>query len=140
MHTTRIDVRRIAKLFAITALLPLLVGVLIDVVFATSPMATIVLGFLAIPLASVLVLRSTLGEFNRVIDQVAPKLELEQEEISAAGVRSWEGTGLFEDDPQDSGLYLVAEPKPALGSIEASPAVGDSTIADPSPQDPATNG
>ncbi len=107
MHDTRIDVRQIAKLFAVTAGLPLLVGVLIDVFFGTSPMATIVLGFLAIPLASVLVLRSTLNEFDRVIAQVAPKPADEHD--LAEGDSSWAGTGLFEDDPQDSGLYLIAD-------------------------------
>lgn len=107
MHDTRIDVRQIAKLFAVTAGLPLLVGVLIDVFFGTSPMATIVLGFLAIPLASVLVLRSTLNEFDRVIAQVAPK-PVDEHDL-ADGDSSWAGTGLFEDDPQDSGLYLIAD-------------------------------
>ena len=107
MHDTRIDVRQIAKLFAVTAGLPLLVGVLIDVFFGTSPMATIVLGFLAIPLASVLVLRSTLNEFDRVIAQVAPK-PVDEHDL-ADGDNSWAGTGLFEDDPQDLGLYLIAD-------------------------------
>lgn len=123
MHTsrnnTRIDVRRIAKLFAVTVGLPLLVGVLTDVFFGTAPMATIVLGFLAIPLASILVLRSILSEFDRVIAQVAPKLEPEQRRDD--GDDSWIGTGLFEDDPQDSALYLVAEgvPGPTSGKARA---------------------
>jgi hypothetical protein len=115
MQATRIDVRRIAKLLAITAGLPLIVGVLIDLFFGTSPMATIVLGFLAIPLASVLVLRTTLNEFDRVIAQVAPKPADEQ--TLDDGDSSWAGTGLFEDDPLDSGLYLVANA--ASGKTEA---------------------
>jgi len=111
MHTshdnTRIDVRRIAKLFAVTVGIPLFTGIFIDVFFGTAPMATIVLGFVAIPLASVLVLRFTLSEFDRVIAQVAPKLEPEQRRYD--GDDSWIGTGLFEDDPQDTGLFLVAD-------------------------------
>ena len=122
MHTsrnnTRINVRRIAKFFAATVGLPLLTGIFIDVFFGTAPIATIVLGFVAIPLASVLVLRFTLSEFDRVIAQVAPKLEPEQRHND--GDESWIGTGLFEDDPQDSGLFLVADTtlRPITGKTE----------------------
>lgn len=119
VEATQIDVRRIAKLFALTVGVPLLIGVFTDVFFGTAPMATLVLGFIAIPLASILVLRSTLSEFDRVIAHVAPPLEPEQRRDD--GDTSWIGTGLFEDDPQDSGLFLVADGAlgPKSGKTEA---------------------
>ena len=117
MNPIRIDVRRLVGLLVVTLAVPLLIGVLADVFLGTAPLATIVFGFIAIPLATVLVLRSTLSEFDRVIDQVAPRPRDDQ--ARDEGDSSWVGTGLFEDDPQDSGLYMAARSKPDAATPDA---------------------
>jgi len=124
-NDSRINVRQIGLIFAATLVIPLAVGVFVDIVFGTVPMATLVLGFIAIPLSSLFVLRSTLSEFDRVIQEVAPLEDHDNTDDNVLdwddGDKSWSGTGLFDDDPDDTGLYMVAE-KNKLASASHAPA------------------
>lgn len=135
----RINVRQLSKTFLIALAIPLATGIFVDVAFDTTPMATIVLGFIAIPLTTFFVLRATLAEFDRVIEQVAP---FEAEDGAGSGTealtemfpddgdKSWSGTGLFDDDPSDRGLYVVAENPVVSLSADESPDRADQE-ADP---------
>lgn len=73
MDATRIDVRRLVYLLIVTLLLPPLIGAGLDIYFGTVPFFTIGSGVLSIPLATFTVLRSTLTEFNRVVQILAPE-------------------------------------------------------------------
>ena len=70
----RIDVWRATKALLLTLVLPLSAAVLIDVTTGSLPMATIVAVVICIPLATIVVNRTVLAEFDRVVQIVAPEL------------------------------------------------------------------
>ncbi len=77
MQNLRLDIGRLSKLFLFWALLPLSIGIALDIATGLLPFITIVTGIIFIPLASLFMTRATLSEFDRIIEQIAP------EEVSA---------------------------------------------------------
>jgi hypothetical protein len=70
----RIDVRRALKALLLTLVLPVTAAVLIDVTTGLLPSLTIVAALICIPLATIVVNRTVLAEFERVVKIVAPEL------------------------------------------------------------------
>lgn len=72
-NTIRLDLRRLVKLFLLMLVLPVVGAFIIDLLFNLTPLLTIVSSVICIPLTSVVITKVTLAEFDKVIDQVAPK-------------------------------------------------------------------
>jgi hypothetical protein len=68
----RIDLRRGVKALLLTLVIPMSVAVLADVTTGTVPWLTIAALIICIPLATVVVNRTVLAEFDRVVGAVAP--------------------------------------------------------------------
>ena len=68
------DLRRAIKALLLTLVIPLTAAVLIDVTTGLLPILTIVGVVICIPLATIVVNRTVLAEFDRVINLVAPEL------------------------------------------------------------------
>ena len=70
--TARIHIGRLAMSVLLSLILPMLVVIWVDYNLGLVPWLTIVASLILIPLASVIVIRTTLAEFDRVIELVAP--------------------------------------------------------------------
>ena len=68
----RINVRRLSYLLLVCLILPVLMGLLLDILLETTPLFTVSAGLFCIAVASVVVIRTATLEFNRVADEVAP--------------------------------------------------------------------
>jgi hypothetical protein len=68
----RIDVRRGVKALLLTLVIPMAMAVTADLTTGTLPWLTLAAVLICIPLATVVVSRTVLAEFNRVVDLVAP--------------------------------------------------------------------
>lgn len=66
------NVEHLAKLLTFSLILPTSTAFAVDLLIETLPWLTIIVSIFAIPLASVLVTRASLGELNRIINEVAP--------------------------------------------------------------------
>lgn len=93
MHTqtssTRIDWRRLGIRLLVTLVLPVLIAVLMDRLLATSPFLTMAVAIICIPVATFVVMRTALLEFDRIIEKVAPP---EQETADAVATND-DGNG-----------------------------------------------
>lgn len=72
MESPSISVRRMIKSMLIWMIIPLVASILIDVSFGLLPWVTMSVSAIVIPLASVMVTRTALSEFDKVIQVVAP--------------------------------------------------------------------
>jgi hypothetical protein len=70
----RIDLWRALKALLLTLVLPLVAAVLIDVTTGLMPIVTIVAVVIFIPVATIVVNRTVLAEFERIVRIVAPEL------------------------------------------------------------------
>jgi hypothetical protein len=70
---TRIDWRSPAWQLLLSLFLPVGLAIGLDLMMATLPLATMSISLICIPLATVLVTRSILAEFDKVIETVAPQ-------------------------------------------------------------------
>jgi len=73
------NVRRLAMNVLVSLVLPLTILILVDFALGWTPLLTIVASVIFIPLSSIIVIRATLSELDRVIQAVAP-LELDSQE------------------------------------------------------------
>ena len=78
--TIRIDLWRGVKALLLTLVIPMSIAVISDVAMGTLPWLTIAGVIVCIPLATVVVNRTVLAEFDRVVAIVAP----EEEPVDAA--------------------------------------------------------
>lgn len=77
--TIRIDLWRGVKALLLTLVIPMSIAVISDVAMGTLPWLTIAGVIICIPLATVVVNRTVLAEFDRVVAIVAPEEEPEEE-------------------------------------------------------------
>ncbi|MEM7537929.1 MAG: hypothetical protein AAF639_37510 [Chloroflexota bacterium] len=75
--SNQIDVKLLIQYVLLTLVLPFAVAITIDLVFGFMPFFTIGAIIIFIPLSTVVVIRKSLMELNRVIDAVAPIEEVE---------------------------------------------------------------
>ncbi len=80
---TNIDWKYPARLLLLSLLLPVMLAFCLDILLGSLPLVTMVASIICIPLATVLVIRSVLVDFSRVIEIVAPE-EAEQGDDAAA--------------------------------------------------------
>jgi len=73
VNTSRLNARRLLMILMFSLILPVLVCVVIDILFDLMPLLTIISSTICIPLASLLIIKITLSEFDRVIQDVAPE-------------------------------------------------------------------
>lgn len=72
MQNRRVHVGRMSFVLLVTLILPLMIGVLLDLLFETTPWITIALAIVSLPIAAFFVVRQGLWEMSRVIDDAAP--------------------------------------------------------------------
>ena len=82
MQNLRLDVRHLTKLVLFFAVLPLGIGIALDIATGLLPYITIVVGIIFLPLASFFLTRATLSELDRIIQQLAPEEEFLDNEAS----------------------------------------------------------
>lgn len=73
VNTLRLDTRRLFTILFFSLILPVMVCVAIDMLFDLLPLLTIISSTICIPLASLLVIKTALSEFDKVIQDVAPE-------------------------------------------------------------------
>ena len=85
-----IDWKNPAKPLLLSLFLPVMLAFGVDLLLGTLPLITMVVGIICIPLSTVLVVRSILAEFTRVIEVVAPEQRddagIDKENDSQTGV------------------------------------------------------
>lgn len=72
MEATRLNVRRMLTMLCLLLVLPVTACIGIDLLFDLTPLLTIISSVICIPLASFVVIKAILAEFDEVIQQVAP--------------------------------------------------------------------
>ncbi len=87
MEHVRIDLRRLTVLLLVSLVSPLTALVVLDYATGWFPWLTIVASAICIPLSTVIVIRATLAEMDRVIQQVAPLEETNDQADSAVSER-----------------------------------------------------
>ena len=68
----RINILRLLRNVTVSLVLPLAFAMLVDMQFGWFPLVTIGAIVIFIPLSTVIVIRATLAEFDRVIQQITP--------------------------------------------------------------------
>lgn len=85
---------RLGLLLLLTLVAPVGFALLFDVLLGTSPTLVMVVGLLAIPVATLVVIRTALIEFDRVIAAVAPPEQTtdddEHEHLIVDGAGEWD--------------------------------------------------
>jgi hypothetical protein len=69
----RINVWRLGKLMLFALVLPCMLAMVFDSVANTWPFGTLLVACFAFPIAGILVMRASLQELQKVIDEVAPE-------------------------------------------------------------------
>jgi len=105
----RIDVWRATKALLLALILPVTAAVAIDLGAGTLPVLTIAAAIICIPLGTILVNRTVLSEFDRVIALVAPLVDPEAE-------AEREPEPGLEAEPQPAAALELA-PLPAMDSL-----------------------
>jgi hypothetical protein len=95
----RIDLWRAVKALVLTLVIPMAIAGVADVTMGTLPWLTIAAVVIFIPLASVVVNRTLLAEFDRVVALVAPE---EEPEATALPAESAEPDSISNDWLLDS--------------------------------------
>lgn len=72
MQSERINIWRLSQIFFISAVIPLLIGLGVDILFPSSISMLMVAGIVSIPIVAFVVSRAVLAEMERVIQLVAP--------------------------------------------------------------------
>lgn len=82
----RIDLWRGVKLLLLTLVIPVSIALIADVTMGTAPWLTVAAAIVCIPLASVVVNRILLAEFDRVVALVAPEEEPDAAKLETAAL------------------------------------------------------
>jgi F0F1-type ATP synthase assembly protein I len=85
----RINWRRLTGYVMFMLIAPTLAAVVLDQIIATSPWLTIVVSLICIPATTVVVMRTALLEFEKIIEVVAP-VEREMEKEEGANLKTGE--------------------------------------------------
>lgn len=72
MQNRRVHIGRMSFVLLVTLILPLIIGVLLDLLIETLPWITVSMAVVSLPIAAFFVVRQGLWEMSRVIDDVAP--------------------------------------------------------------------
>ncbi len=99
--TIRIDLWRGVKALLLTLVIPMSIAALSDVTMGTLPWLTIAGVIICIPLATIVVNRTVLAEFNRVVALVAPEEVLVEAEAAAQPAAAAEPHSISYDWPLD---------------------------------------
>ncbi len=75
MQKTRIHMGRMTLVLLVTLLMPLIIGVLLDLLLETSPWVTVGMAVVSLPVSAFFVVRQGLFEMQRVIDTTTPPAE-----------------------------------------------------------------
>jgi len=72
VQSERINIWRLSLIFFVSAAIPLLIGLGVDILFPSSISMLMVAGIVSIPIVAFVVSRAVLAEMERVIQLVAP--------------------------------------------------------------------
>lgn len=72
MTNTRVNVGRMTLVLLVTLIMPLIIGVCLDLLLETFPWITVSMGVLSLPVSAFFVVRQGKYEMERVIEAVAP--------------------------------------------------------------------
>ena len=86
----QINVKLLIQYILLTLVFPFAIAITVDLAFDFMPFFTIGAIVIFIPLSTVVVIRKSLMEFNRVIDAVAPLEKIDAEEIDAGSENALE--------------------------------------------------
>lgn len=73
MPQTRVRIGRMAFVMLVTLFMPLIIGVLLDLLIETTPWITVGMAIVSLPIAAFFVVRQGLSEMQRVTDAAAPE-------------------------------------------------------------------
>lgn len=71
--SARVDVARLTKLLFLCFILPVLIGLSLDLLLGLTPLLTFIVGVLSIVLSTFVVVRAAVAEFDRVVHELAPE-------------------------------------------------------------------
>ena len=72
MAKTRVNVRRMTLVLLVTLIMPLIIGVCLDLLIETFPWITVSMGIVSLPFSAFFVVRQGKYEMEQVIEAVAP--------------------------------------------------------------------
>ena len=73
MTNTRVNVGRMTLVLLVTLIMPLIIGIFLDLLIDTSPWITVSMGIISLPISAFFVVRQGKYEMERVIEAVAPE-------------------------------------------------------------------
>ena len=82
----QINVKLLIQYVLLTLVFPFAIAITVDLAFGFMPFFTIGAIAIFIPLSTVVVIRKSLMEFNRIIDAVAPIEEIDAQEVDTDSV------------------------------------------------------
>lgn len=92
MQNKRVHMGRMTFVLLVTLIMPLIIGVLLDLLLETSPWVTVAMGIVSLPLAAFFVVRQGLYEMQRVIDANAPETSMaEADNMNPVPAQSQQG-------------------------------------------------
>jgi hypothetical protein len=71
MHTKRIDLWRLTRIFLLVLVLPCCLAIAVDLLAGTFPYITIAAILIVFPIAAIVINRTALSELDRVIQEVS---------------------------------------------------------------------
>lgn len=83
MSSVRIDLRRLTIVYSAVILIPLVIGLLAELVIDVDFSLIVLAGFVSIPLAVFFVVRTALAEMERVVQLVAPSESEDDQPVDA---------------------------------------------------------
>jgi F0F1-type ATP synthase assembly protein I len=89
MTNTRVNVGRMTLVLLVTLIMPLIIGVCLDLLIDTSPWITVCMGIISLPFSAFFVVRQGKYEMERVIEAVAP--EQSPTALSSDSINSQQG-------------------------------------------------
>ncbi len=91
MDAVRIDVRRGVRALLLTLVIPVSLALAVDLAAGSLPWLTVVASLICLPLAAIVVNRTVLAEFDRVVALLAPPQEVVAEPEKPAEIEMQEG-------------------------------------------------
>lgn len=85
MQSEHINIWRLSTIFVVSAAIPLLIGLGVDMLYPSSLSMLMVAGIVSIPIVAFTVSRAVLGEMRRVLDAVAPVPDTESSDAVEPG-------------------------------------------------------
>ncbi len=84
----RINVWRLGRNVILALILPVSLAIVVDMIVGLWPIVTLIVASFAFPIAGIVVIRSTMQELRRVIQELEPELAPESKDLSESATIS----------------------------------------------------